>query len=60
VGLGVEGGANYPEMAQNLDLYCLGIDFGTSGARAVLIDGDRQPCWSYYLSFNAYGDFRAV
>jgi len=60
VGLGVEGGANYPEMAQNLDLYCLGIDFGTSGARAVLIDGDRQPCWSYHLSFNALLDFRAV
>lgn len=36
---------------QNLGPYWLGLDFGTSGARAVVIDGDRQLCWSHHLGF---------
>ncbi len=30
--------------------YYLGIDFGTSGARATVIDGRSMPHWWYILS----------
>lgn len=35
-----------------MDLY-LGIDFGTSGARAVIINSQEQPCWQIEKSFNS-------
>ncbi|MBE9117486.1 FGGY-family carbohydrate kinase [Lusitaniella coriacea LEGE 07157] len=40
--------------------YYLGIDFGTSGARGVVIDGEEKICWEFQYPFAASGDWVAV
>ncbi|WP_229425750.1 hypothetical protein [Lusitaniella coriacea] len=40
--------------------YYLGIDFGTSGARGVAIDGEEKICWEFQYPFAVSGDWVAV